>query len=69
MYDLKIKDGICIREKKRKIKKFKTFVDKGTMSIDDVRISYNSWLGSAKRTNSYKTIQSMNKLFNKLFCT
>lgn len=54
---------------RRKLKKFKIFVDEGKMTLDDVKTSYNSWLGSAKRTNSYKTIQSMNKLFNELFCT
>lgn len=52
---------------RRKLKKFKVKLDNNEMSIDDIERSYTSWLGSIKKTNSYKTVKSMNELYNNLF--
>lgn len=56
-----------ITRMRRKLKKYKKFVQNGRMSIDDVYTSFVSWRGHAKRCNSYKTIQSMSALYDELF--
>lgn len=52
---------------RRKLKKFKVKLENNEMSICDIEKSYTSWLGSIKKTNSYKTVKSMNELYNNLF--
>lgn len=52
---------------RRKLKKFKKFVDAGQMTYQQVVNAYESWKGYAKRKHTYNTRKSMNKLFNKLF--
>lgn len=56
-----------ITRMRRKLKKYKKFVQNGRMSINDVYTSFVSWRGHAKRCNSYKTIQSMGALYDELF--
>lgn len=52
---------------RRKLKKFKRKVDDGDMALMDVYASMQSWLAHSKVANSYKTVNSMMKLYNKLF--
>lgn len=52
---------------RRKLKKFARFVADGSMTVDEVRFSYRSWRGFIEHTNSYRTVKSMDALFNKLF--
>lgn len=52
---------------RRKLKKFKKFVDEGVMTFEQVNNSFQSWLGYASHKNTYRTRQNMIQLFNKLF--
>lgn len=52
---------------RRKLKKMSRLFQKGILSFDDVRRSFDSWRGSMKRKNAYKTVMRMTQLFNKLF--
>lgn len=52
---------------RRKLKKFKRMVDRGDLTMDDVRSSYESWRGYQKHMNAHDTIRSMDKLFCKVF--
>lgn len=52
---------------RRKLKKFKRFVDSGKMTIDDVWTSCKSWVGYANYYNAHKTRQRLNELYKELF--
>ena len=56
-----------ITRMRRRLKKFKKFFDNGIMSLEDIESSYQSWRGHLKRKNSYKTLCSLDKLYNDLF--
>lgn len=56
-----------ITRQRRKLKKFKRFLDAGEMTYKQIYNSYMSWRGYISHKNAYKTVQSMDKLFNKLF--
>lgn len=56
-----------ITRQRRKLKKLKNKLDRGGIEFADIRQSYVSWKGSLKGKKCYKTIQSMDELFNKLF--
>lgn len=53
---------------RQKLKKFRRFLDKGEMSLQQIVCSYNSYRGYIlKDYNSHKTVRSMDKLFHELF--
>lgn len=52
---------------RRKLKKFKKFVDSGKMSTFDVYQSFQSWQSHTLILNAYKTRQSMRDLYYKLY--
>ncbi|MBQ7092356.1 MAG: hypothetical protein IJN83_06860 [Clostridia bacterium] len=55
---------------RRKLKKFKKWVDCGKMSIDDVWTSCKSWVGYASYFDAYHSRQNLNNLYKELFvCT
>lgn len=56
-----------ITRERKKLKKLKKKLDDGVLSFEDVRTSYASWRGSLKDKKCYKTLKSMDDLFNKLF--
>ena len=56
-----------ITRERKKLKKLKKKLDDGVLSFEDVRNSYASWRGSLKDKKCYKTLKSMDDLFNKLF--
>ena len=57
----------AVTRMRRKMKKFKKFLDLGLMTLDDINCSYQSWRGYLKRKNSYKTLCSLDKLRDELF--
>lgn len=56
-----------ITRERRKLKKQARLVESGVLSFDDVRTSYASWRGSMEHRDAYRTLQSMDRLFNRLF--
>lgn len=56
-----------ITRERRKLKKQARLVEAGVLSFDDVRTSYASWRGSMEHRDAYRTLQSMDRLFNRLF--
>lgn len=58
----------CVRAIRRKIKIFCTWVQFGKMSYKDAYQSYQSWRAHAKRCNSHRTVQGMDKYFERIFC-
>lgn len=58
-----------ITRMRRKLKKLNRLYMAGSLSVYDVLCSYNSWRGYISHTNSYRTVQSMNALFYKIFKT
>lgn len=56
-----------ITRERRKLKKQAALVASGVLTFDEVRRSYASWRGSMSHRDAYKTVQSMDHLFNGLF--
>ena len=56
-----------ITRERRKLKKLKNKLDEGVITFSDIRNSYESWKGSLKGKKCYKTLKSMDELFNELF--
>ena len=60
--------GDSTRRMKRKLRKFKKFIDAGKMGYGDLRTSYQSWRGNYKRRfDAYHRIRYMDRLYNHLF--
>ena len=56
-----------ITRMRRKLKKYRALMDAGKMTLEDVDRSYQSWRGYISHTDCYRTVQSMDELFRKLF--
>lgn len=56
-----------ITRERRKLKKQAHLVETGVLTFDEVRHSYASWRGSMSHRDAYRTVQSMDRLFNRLF--
>lgn len=56
-----------ITKQRRKLKAFRAAVDRGEMTIEDVRGSYESWRGYNRHMNGYKSIINMDRLYYNLF--
>ncbi|MBR3018490.1 MAG: hypothetical protein IKH57_15670, partial [Clostridia bacterium] len=52
---------------RRKMKKFTRKVEAGKMNGADLYQSFQSWRAYAQHFNSWRAVQSMAKLYNKLF--
>lgn len=52
---------------RRKLRKFQAWIQDETMGYDDLRSSYNSYLGHMKRGNSFKITEQTNQYFKSLF--
>lgn len=52
---------------RRKLKKFKKFLDAGEMTLTEIRNSYMSWRGYIAHTNSRRTVHCMDELYTRLF--
>lgn len=55
-----------VRER-RKLKKFRRFLDAGVMPMADIQNQYNAWRGGYRIFDSHRTLCSLDKLFNQLF--
>ena len=58
---------ISIRVMKRKLYKFRKWVNSGKFTTEDVRTSYESWRGHMRRGNSYKAVCRVDDYFKRLF--
>ncbi len=56
-----------MRAMKRKLYKFRKWVDAGRFTLDDVRCSYESWRGHMLRGDSYKAMCRVDDYFKHLF--
>lgn len=56
-----------ITRERRKLKKYRKMVDRGVMSMADVKNSFKSWYCNYKKLMSYHTKQNMKSLYCKLF--
>lgn len=52
---------------RRKLKKLKRKMEAGVLSLADIRASYESWKSHTLGLNAYKTLCSMDSLYNSLF--
>ena len=55
-----------VSKERIKLKKLAKMRDAGLITCEDMKISYNSWKGYAKKKNAFKTIQCMDRLFDDL---
>lgn len=56
-----------LRAMRRKLFKFKKWVDAGTFTYEDVRTAYDSWRGHMRRGDSYKAVARTDLYFKYLF--
>lgn len=56
-----------ITRMRRKLKAMKNFHDKGLAEIEDIEKMYQSWRGLTLKYDTYKTVKSMDELYNRLF--
>lgn len=56
-----------ITKRRRLLRKHKEMLDAGRIDFGTIRQSYQSWRGYAAKCDSYRTVRSMDKLFDELF--
>jgi hypothetical protein len=59
--------GDSVARQRRKLKKFKKFLDVGQMNIGEIRNSYMSWRGYIAYKDSRRTVRNMDDLYELLF--
>jgi retron-type reverse transcriptase len=65
---LRLPGKASTKRMRRKLVKFKNFIDNGTMGFNDLRTAYQSWRGNYRRRfQAYHRIRYMDKLYNDLF--
>ena len=52
---------------REKLRKFRSWMEEGRMTIEDIRTAYDSWRGHMKRGNSWRVLRRMERFYNKLF--
>ncbi len=57
----------CVTRQRRKMKKFRKFLDAGDMTLEQIHTSYMSWRGYIAHKNARRTIHNMDQLYKKLF--
>ena len=62
-------DHDSIVRTRRKLKKFKHFLDNGVMTLDQITQSYMSSRGALMQRNAYRSVYSLDQLFVSLFGT
>ncbi len=60
-------DHASIVRERRKLKKLKEKLDAGEIQYNEILQQYKSWRGYMEQFNSYKTLKSMDELFDDLF--
>lgn len=58
--------GTLTRER-RKLRKMREKLDAGLITFDEINQQYKSWRGHIQYFNSYRSVQSIDELFNELF--
>ena len=56
-----------ISKERRKLRKLKSKMDNGLITIQDVRNNYQSWVANARRGNTRALILRMNTYYQELF--
>lgn len=56
-----------VTKQRQRLKKLHKMLSEGSLTFEDIRISYNSWKGYAKKKDAYHTIKRMDDYFNELF--
>ena len=54
-------------QEREKLRKFRSWMEEGRMTIEDIRTAYDSWRGHMKRGNSWRVLRRMDRFYNKLF--
>ena len=57
----------ALTKERRKLKKLKTVLDAGKITMQDVRNHYQSWTSNTKRGSTYNVRQAMDKHYFKIF--
>lgn len=57
----------AVTRQRRKLKKQRTLVQKGLMTVEQVEKSYQSWRGGARRLDAHRTVIEMDRLYRELF--
>ncbi|HBU12709.1 MAG TPA: hypothetical protein DEB31_08290 [Clostridiales bacterium] len=57
----------CVTRQRRKMKKFRKFLDAGDMTLEQIHTSYMSWRGYIAHKNARRTIHNMDHFYEKLF--
>lgn len=64
---LKRISGKAVTRERRKLKKYKKFLEAGTMQYKDIENAYQSWRGNAVKLQAHTTVRAMDKLYDELF--
>lgn len=56
-----------VTRERRKLKAYRKLLDEGSLTRREISNAYQSWRGNIKEFDSYKTVRSMDKLYNQLF--
>lgn len=56
-----------VTRERRKLKKFRGFLEHGEMDITDIEASFQTWMAYAQGFDAHKTIMSMKYLYRQLF--
>lgn len=60
-------DHHAIAKERKKLRQLKKLADEERITMEDVRIHYNSWTSHVKRANSYGVRKQMNNYYAELF--
>lgn len=56
-----------ITRERRKLKRQKSLLEQGVLTLEDIRASYESWRGSMKYRDAHNTVKRMDALYEPLF--
>ena len=56
-----------VTKERRKLKKLAKMLEDGVITFEEVKTSYQSWRGYAKKKDAYYSIKEMDRLFDELF--
>ena len=56
-----------VTRERRRLKKYKSLLDRGKMAYEDIKQSYKSWMGDFSRIMSKRQIKNMKELYKDLF--
>ena len=64
---IKICNKKSVTRMRRKLKKFRNWLDTGRFTMDDIRTSFMSWKGHIKHFNSYHSMRNLEKVYHDLY--